>query len=159
MYTYKVRGGCSVCTWNWKVILRALKAKIVLMLTLEKIVLTLLFWIEWWVKYMVLVTGSFGKQWGWSWVNCVHTVSVYSLFPQGRIVLRIHLFLVLHFFLFLSFFHFFASYTCHYFGIDRGRFTSDVKIKSISIVGGADGTSPSKMRAWVLLYSHINLKT
>lgn len=27
------------------------------------------------------------------------------------------------------------------------RFTSDVKIKSISIVGGADGTSPSKMRA------------
>ena len=27
------------------------------------------------------------------------------------------------------------------------RFTSDVKIKSISVVGGADGTSPSKMRA------------
>ncbi|KAF4369307.1 hypothetical protein G4B88_020439, partial [Cannabis sativa] len=26
-------------------------------------------------------------------------------------------------------------------------FTSDVKIKSISVVGGADGTSPSKMRA------------
>jgi hypothetical protein len=31
--------------------------------------------------------------------------------------------------------------------INCGRFTSDVKIKSISIVGGADGTSPSKMRA------------
>ncbi|PNY09236.1 PITH domain-containing protein 1-like [Trifolium pratense] len=30
-----------------------------------------------------------------------------------------------------------------------GRFTSDVKIKSISIVGGADGTSPSKMRAFI----------
>lgn len=28
-------------------------------------------------------------------------------------------------------------------------FTSDVKIKSISIVGGADGTSPSKMRAFI----------
>ncbi|GFZ08557.1 PITH domain protein [Actinidia rufa] len=28
-------------------------------------------------------------------------------------------------------------------------FTSDVKIKSISVVGGADGTSPSKMRAGV----------
>lgn len=27
------------------------------------------------------------------------------------------------------------------------RFTSDVKLKSISVVGGADGTSPSKMRA------------
>lgn len=26
------------------------------------------------------------------------------------------------------------------------RFTSDVKIKSISVVGGADGTSPIKMR-------------
>lgn len=31
------------------------------------------------------------------------------------------------------------------------RFTSDVKLKSISIVGGADGTSPAKMRAWVLI--------
>lgn len=31
--------------------------------------------------------------------------------------------------------------------INCDRFTSDVKIKSISIVGGADGTSPSKMRA------------
>ncbi|KAE9446353.1 hypothetical protein C3L33_21755, partial [Rhododendron williamsianum] len=29
------------------------------------------------------------------------------------------------------------------------RFTSDVKIKSISVVGGADGTSPSKMRAFI----------
>ncbi|KAM6541766.1 hypothetical protein CsatB_006213 [Cannabis sativa] len=29
------------------------------------------------------------------------------------------------------------------------RFTSDVKIKSISVVGGADGTSPSKMRAFL----------
>ncbi|KAI3834646.1 hypothetical protein MKX03_005986 [Papaver bracteatum] len=28
-------------------------------------------------------------------------------------------------------------------------FTSDVKIKSISIVGGADGTSPAKMRAFI----------
>lgn len=28
------------------------------------------------------------------------------------------------------------------------RFTSDVKLKSISIVGGTDGTSPAKMRAW-----------
>ncbi|CAN6441516.1 unnamed protein product [Victoria cruziana] len=28
-------------------------------------------------------------------------------------------------------------------------FTSDVKIKSISVVGGADGTSPSKMRAFI----------
>ncbi|KAK6944871.1 PITH domain [Dillenia turbinata] len=28
-------------------------------------------------------------------------------------------------------------------------FTSDVKIKSISIVGGADGTSPSKMRVFI----------
>ncbi|XP_042498229.1 PITH domain-containing protein 1 isoform X1 [Macadamia integrifolia] len=28
-------------------------------------------------------------------------------------------------------------------------FTSDVKIKSISVVGGADGTSPSKMRAFL----------
>ncbi|GAA0143962.1 oxidoreductase [Lithospermum erythrorhizon] len=28
-------------------------------------------------------------------------------------------------------------------------FTSDVKIKSISIVGGADGTSPSRMRAFI----------
>ncbi|XP_004245115.2 uncharacterized protein [Solanum lycopersicum] len=28
-------------------------------------------------------------------------------------------------------------------------FTADVKIKSIAIVGGADGTSPSKMRAFV----------
>ncbi|GMH10782.1 hypothetical protein Nepgr_012623 [Nepenthes gracilis] len=28
-------------------------------------------------------------------------------------------------------------------------FTSDVKIKSISIIGGADGTSPSKMRAFI----------
>jgi hypothetical protein len=27
------------------------------------------------------------------------------------------------------------------------RFTSDVKIKSIAVVGGADGTSPSRMRA------------
>ncbi|KAL6961604.1 hypothetical protein U1Q18_039378 [Sarracenia purpurea var. burkii] len=32
-------------------------------------------------------------------------------------------------------------------------FTSDVKIKSISVVGGAHGTSPSKMRA----YSHLFL--
>ncbi|KAH7574323.1 hypothetical protein JRO89_XS03G0282600 [Xanthoceras sorbifolium] len=30
--------------------------------------------------------------------------------------------------------------------IDCDRFTSDVMIKSISVVGGADGTSPSKMR-------------
>ncbi|XP_038884105.1 PITH domain-containing protein 1 isoform X1 [Benincasa hispida] len=28
-------------------------------------------------------------------------------------------------------------------------FTSDVKIKSISIIGGPDGTSPSKMRAFI----------
>ncbi|KAL0917817.1 hypothetical protein M5K25_012911 [Dendrobium thyrsiflorum] len=28
-------------------------------------------------------------------------------------------------------------------------FTSDVKIKSISVVGGAEGTSPSKMRAFI----------
>lgn len=28
-------------------------------------------------------------------------------------------------------------------------FTTDVKIKSISIVGGADGTSPSKMRVFI----------
>ncbi|PQQ20531.1 hypothetical protein Pyn_01171 [Prunus yedoensis var. nudiflora] len=28
------------------------------------------------------------------------------------------------------------------------RFSSDVKINSISIIGGADGTSPSKMRAY-----------
>ncbi|KAL5728901.1 hypothetical protein ACHQM5_001928 [Ranunculus cassubicifolius] len=28
-------------------------------------------------------------------------------------------------------------------------FTSDVKIKSISVVGGADGTSPAKMRAFI----------
>ncbi|XP_057959104.1 uncharacterized protein LOC131151729 [Malania oleifera] len=28
-------------------------------------------------------------------------------------------------------------------------FTSDVKIKSISVIGGADGTSPSKMRAFI----------
>ncbi|KAL8109996.1 hypothetical protein AgCh_025925 [Apium graveolens] len=28
-------------------------------------------------------------------------------------------------------------------------FTSDVKIKSISIIGGSDGTSPSKMRAFI----------
>ncbi|CAA6672819.1 unnamed protein product [Spirodela intermedia] len=28
-------------------------------------------------------------------------------------------------------------------------FTSDVKIKSISVVGGTDGTSPSKMRAFI----------
>ncbi|XP_054818720.1 uncharacterized protein LOC129318142 [Prosopis cineraria] len=28
-------------------------------------------------------------------------------------------------------------------------FTSDVKIKSICIIGGADGTSPSKMRAFI----------
>ena len=32
-------------------------------------------------------------------------------------------------------------------GINCDRFTSDVKIKSISVVGGADGTSPCKMRA------------
>ncbi|XP_050126518.1 uncharacterized protein LOC126603640 isoform X2 [Malus sylvestris] len=29
------------------------------------------------------------------------------------------------------------------------EFTSDVKIKSISVVGGVDGTSPSKMRAFI----------
>jgi hypothetical protein len=29
------------------------------------------------------------------------------------------------------------------------RFTTDVKIKSISIIGGSDGTSPSKMRAFM----------
>ncbi|RYR05953.1 hypothetical protein Ahy_B06g085771 isoform H [Arachis hypogaea] len=29
------------------------------------------------------------------------------------------------------------------------EFTSNVKIKSISIVGGADGTSPAKMRAFI----------
>ncbi|XP_048444254.1 PITH domain-containing protein 1 isoform X2 [Pyrus x bretschneideri] len=29
------------------------------------------------------------------------------------------------------------------------RFTSDVKIKSISVVGGVDGTSPSKMRVFI----------
>ncbi|KAF2569850.1 hypothetical protein F2Q68_00027489 [Brassica cretica] len=29
------------------------------------------------------------------------------------------------------------------------RFTSDVKIKSISIVGGPDGTSPSKLRVFI----------
>ncbi|RYR05958.1 hypothetical protein Ahy_B06g085771 isoform A [Arachis hypogaea] len=34
------------------------------------------------------------------------------------------------------------------FGKQRG-FTSNVKIKSISIVGGADGTSPAKMRAFI----------
>lgn len=28
-------------------------------------------------------------------------------------------------------------------------FTADVKIKSIAIVGGADGTSPAKMRAFI----------
>ncbi|EPS59316.1 hypothetical protein M569_15492, partial [Genlisea aurea] len=28
-------------------------------------------------------------------------------------------------------------------------FTSDVKIKSISVVGGSDGTSPAKMRAFI----------
>jgi hypothetical protein len=28
-------------------------------------------------------------------------------------------------------------------------FTSDVKIKSISIVGGPEGTSPSKLRVYV----------
>ncbi|KAG9154084.1 hypothetical protein Leryth_000580 [Lithospermum erythrorhizon] len=31
----------------------------------------------------------------------------------------------------------------------QSSFTSDVKIKSISIVGGADGTSPSRMRAFI----------
>ena len=35
------------------------------------------------------------------------------------------------------------------------RFTSDVKIKSISVVGGADGTSPSRMRALVLEIQHF----
>lgn len=35
------------------------------------------------------------------------------------------------------------------FGWCLHRFTSDVKLKSISVVGGADGTSPVKMRAWV----------
>ncbi|MBA0626348.1 hypothetical protein Golax_003535, partial [Gossypium laxum] len=29
------------------------------------------------------------------------------------------------------------------------KFTSDVKIKSISVVGGADGTSPSKLRVFI----------
>ncbi|KAH1030823.1 hypothetical protein J1N35_042997 [Gossypium stocksii] len=29
------------------------------------------------------------------------------------------------------------------------RFTSDVKINSISVVGGADGTSPSKLRVFI----------
>jgi hypothetical protein len=38
----------------------------------------------------------------------------------------------------------------HVFPIPIGcRFTSDVKIKSISVVGGPDGTSPSRMRALV----------
>ncbi|KAL5823968.1 hypothetical protein ACOSQ4_021868 [Xanthoceras sorbifolium] len=32
--------------------------------------------------------------------------------------------------------------------IDCDRFTSDVKIKSILVVGGTDGTSPSKMRVY-----------
>lgn len=32
------------------------------------------------------------------------------------------------------------------FGVYSSRFTSDVKLKSISIIGGADGTSPAKMR-------------
>ncbi|PQQ20527.1 hypothetical protein Pyn_01167 [Prunus yedoensis var. nudiflora] len=31
------------------------------------------------------------------------------------------------------------------------RFSSDVEINSISIIGGADGTSPSKMRAGIVL--------
>ncbi|XLS75523.1 hypothetical protein HN51_032388, partial [Arachis hypogaea] len=35
------------------------------------------------------------------------------------------------------------------FGKEPRTFTSDVKIKSISIVGGADGTSPAKMRAFI----------
>ncbi|ESQ50290.1 hypothetical protein EUTSA_v10002098mg [Eutrema salsugineum] len=34
---------------------------------------------------------------------------------------------------------------CH----DYRRFTSDVKIKSISIVGGPEGTSPSKLRVFI----------
>lgn len=40
-----------------------------------------------------------------------------------------------------------ADFLYSFVGTDCDRFTSDVKIKSISIVGGADGTSPSKMRA------------
>ncbi|XLU21305.1 hypothetical protein S245_057371, partial [Arachis hypogaea] len=35
------------------------------------------------------------------------------------------------------------------FGKEPRTFTSNVKIKSISIVGGADGTSPAKMRAFI----------
>ncbi|KAL6556663.1 hypothetical protein OROGR_005951 [Orobanche gracilis] len=35
------------------------------------------------------------------------------------------------------------------YGVQDHVFTSDVKIKSISIVGGADGTSPAKMRAFI----------
>ncbi|KAM6600370.1 hypothetical protein CsatA_019979 [Cannabis sativa] len=37
------------------------------------------------------------------------------------------------------------------------QFTSDVKIKSISVVGGADGTSPSKMRAYSKFQSVGNI--
>jgi len=37
-----------------------------------------------------------------------------------------------------------SSYRTYY--VSMYRFTSDVKIKSISIVSGAYGTSPSKMR-------------
>ncbi|KAL6615404.1 hypothetical protein ACP70R_037674 [Stipagrostis hirtigluma subsp. patula] len=33
--------------------------------------------------------------------------------------------------------------------VSRNRFTSDVKIKSISVVGGPEGTSPSRMRAFI----------
>ena len=36
----------------------------------------------------------------------------------------------------------------HLVAICECRFTSDVKIKSISVVGGSGGTSPSKMRAY-----------
>ena len=83
-------------------------------------------------------TGTLGKQWGWSGVTCLHSVSRYfcyletcylSIFTTQVIVLKTPIC-----------FHLICW-------IDCNRFTSDVKIKSISIVGGADGTSPSKMRA------------
>lgn len=93
--------------------------------------------------YVILfaVTGTLREQWGRSRVTRFHSVSHSSCFIESGIFITTRKFAKKNCSQGLkNVFHFICWINCD-------RFTSDVKIKSISIVGGAGGTSPSKMRA------------
>lgn len=123
------------------------------------------------VADILIVTGIFGKQRRWPWITCFHPVSNLrypdpvkhivsypnsntSFSKKSGLVVILRLFYIFQ----TSLLELIIIINKNYSSVNivnflncwlHGRFTSDVKIKSISVVGGAGGTSPSKMRAYV----------